>query len=389
MNDQVPAHFSKPSRNVGAAAREGLTSAMPPHISLRNGRFALVDAGGQRYPWTELHIDVVLFDANPHKSKRYFEGDYDPNSGKPPTCYSDNGVAPSRNAQTPQARTCAECRWSGWNSAVSKLTGKGIPACQDRKKLAAYPVDDEADMAYLLDVPPTSLNALQTYSDFVGTVTVPGGSRKADLPDFVTRISFEDQGNAQFKLKFEAVEWINVEMAGRCEQIFQAGVSEVLVNKTDQPYQGALPAPAAQAQIAQQTTTIGNPAPAGPTLRVGATSAASPQPSLDEPGKSRRGGTRQGAGRPRKPVGETFSANQQAAEPARTTAPLDGEVMPPAGASPREQGTPIPAFLLRSREAAQGAAPAGNGAVNEPATAQPHEALKAGLGAAFNLPIRK
>jgi hypothetical protein len=351
MSEQLPTRFSKPSRDVAADARAGLGSSLPPHISLLGGRFALVDAGGERYPWPKTHIDVVIFDANKHKSKRYYPDGYDADNTSPPVCFSDNGEAPSANAQDPQARTCHECPKAAWNSAVSKMTGKGIPACQDRKKFAVYVVDDKADMAYLLDIPPTSLKASKTYSDMVCSMSVPGGARSADLPDVITRISFSDQAGEQFQLKFETVAWINDAIGDRCDELFNSGVSAMLVNKSDKPFQGALPPPPVYAQVTQQQQE-----PPPPNY----TQAKQPEQQEDPPSRG-RGGARAGAGRkPKAP-------------------PLEGEVIQP-GPVARDQGAPIPDFLLRSREQQ------GNGATE---TAAPHPGMKASLDAAMSLPIRK
>jgi len=68
---------------------------MPPHISIKNGRFALVDAGGNRFNANMVdqqlgfYIDVVVADANNNRSKIYFGREYVDGDDNPPLCWSE------------------------------------------------------------------------------------------------------------------------------------------------------------------------------------------------------------------------------------------------------------------------------------------------------------
>src|SRR6185437_10452546 len=104
-----------------------------------------------------LSLDVVIVSANKNASRQYYDPNkpYDPTNSEGPLCWSDNGIGPSKACQQPQAATCASCPQAVWGSAVSKMTGKPIPACSTRKKLAV--LVGGQDGMFLLVVPPDSL----------------------------------------------------------------------------------------------------------------------------------------------------------------------------------------------------------------------------------------
>ena len=105
-------------RAVSAALLSDLGPGMHPRVSIRGGQFALVDAAGMRYgapvllqntaQGQKLVMLAIIVGSNPKKSRVFYADKYDPDSPGPPDCYSDNGLAPSSNSSTPQARTCAE-----------------------------------------------------------------------------------------------------------------------------------------------------------------------------------------------------------------------------------------------------------------------------------------
>jgi hypothetical protein len=112
---------------------------LPPHVSIKDNRFTLVDGAGTRHPLNTLSLDCVVLDLNEKMSRIYYDPNepYDPDSPAVPLCFSDNGVAPSVRAREPQAKSCKPdregvngCRWSVWGSATSKVTGQEVPACR-------------------------------------------------------------------------------------------------------------------------------------------------------------------------------------------------------------------------------------------------------------------
>ncbi len=292
--NEVSIFASRRTRGLAQAAVSGISAGLPPHVSIKGNRFALVDAGGTRYPWPQMTLPVVIIDANPQVSKLYYANPYDPNADDmPPDCFADNGVAPSRNAASPQARTCAECQWNAWGSSVSKMTGKGVKACSDRKKIAVLVVGDTAGIPYQLQVPPATLKNLKNYSDMVGSHPAPGTQRQLDLSDVLTTISFVDGVNGI--MDFKATGYITPELGAAIDIVWDSGVTDKLVGKDDMPRTGELPAPQAAPQLQAP-----RPLPAQPAAQPVAPfptqqQAALPAQPAEEP---KRGGRRPGAGRP-------------------------------------------------------------------------------------------
>lgn len=367
--------FNRPGvRPVSEAVTANLGAGAHPRISIKGGRFTLIDAGGTKHPWPSLKLPIIVVGANPEKSKVYYAGKFDPNSDVvvPPTCYSDNGIGPSKNAPQPQARTCAECPLGAW-----KADGTGKD-CNDKKKLAVIVVGDTAQMVYELQIPPASLKALHKHAGLVGSSTVPDGDRNADLCDIVTNVSFvPDEVGI---LQFDAVAWIDSvgpdnqlyngtapdggeAIAARIDTIMNSDHWKSLVGMNDVPWQTpALVAPAPQQALPAPTGAYAGPAgvpptepraafPANPAPVATLPARAAPVPSEPASPPSRRGGARTGAGRPK--------AEPQVIPP--TQAPFQQ-----AGA-PAASETPIPSFLQR----APATASAPNSAPNGPAFAAP------------------
>ena len=187
-------------RTVSSALLSDLGPGMHPRVSIRGGQFALVDAAGMRYgapvllqntpQGQKLVMLAIIVGSNPKKSRVFYADKYDPDNPGPPDCYSDNGLAPSSNSSTPQARTCAECQWSKWGSDTSVLSGKKTKACNEKKKIAIIVVNDTTGLSYELQIPPATLKNMAIYASKVAAQSPPGESRKADVSDFVTAISF-------------------------------------------------------------------------------------------------------------------------------------------------------------------------------------------------------
>jgi len=252
MNTSVPSIFAK-NRGVSRDAVADLGPGMHPRISIQGSRFTLIDAGGAKAPWNGFQLPVIVIGANPKKSKVYYDGPFDPTNPGPPTCYSDNGVAPSINASRKMARTCGECRLGGWGSAQSSLTGKDTKACQDKKKIAVRVIGDPNRLVYELQVPPASLKIFTQYAMDVEKHTTPDNSRKADISDVVTVIYFKQE--AVGILQFHQLGWISnldaadgwhpsgspdggLAIAQEIDQIVEGNIIDDLIGLNDKPFGG-------------------------------------------------------------------------------------------------------------------------------------------------------
>lgn len=345
---EVPAFLlNRRKPGIAKAIVESFGTAMPPHVSIKNNRFTLVDGAGNTKPIETLHLDAVVVDMNQKMTKIYYADSYDPDQRLAPNCYSDNGVGPSSRAREPQAPTCAACPKAVWGSATSKITGKGIPACANGIKLAIMVPGDASSLCYMLRVPPNSIGNVKAYGKMM--LDVPD----YDITDVITRITFAD--DIQGTLEFKPIGIID-EAIGAIQDKFWENekMLAALVGRDDVPYTGQIAAQEAPKQLAP------------PAQQPGMGFAASVSPaSIQELQQAAQEPTRK-PGRPRK----------QPTEPAA-----------PAQAAPADDGMPkIPAFLARAREQAP---PAANGPTPQfgiQATAQaPNSELDDALAKAFSI----
>ena len=352
MTDNLPSIFDRKSRR-------GLTEAalaniggglMPPQVSIRGGRFALIDAGGMRTPLTTMHMDCLIIDINQNKSKLFWGEDqkYDPNNAdpSPPICFSDNGVSASADAQDPQSATCAECKWNAWGSSINEQTGANRKACSDRKKAAILALGDPTRTVYQLQIPPASLKGFATYSGKLQAMLTPDRKYKCDMDDVVTRVTFADGQTGV--LQFNAVAWLSSVMdtqnglalalqggqavqaadggqavGGLIDQIVNSGATDVIVNRSDKPWRGT-PSAALAAVGGQPQPLLSGLKPATESssgfTTVPLPAALPSRPLQPQPltgnGRS-HGGARPGAGRPRtkKQAAAPQAAPQQEASP--------------------------------------------------------------------------
>jgi hypothetical protein len=243
---------------------ETLGAGSVPYLSIAGGAFTLKNSmGAQRIgamdPTVGLYIDVCIMDQNEHMSKIFYEEDFQAGQTeyKPPECFSHNGIGPSIQSAKPQARTCAECQWFAWNSAISSFSGKGVKACADAQMLALMFPDD--NQIWLLRVPPNSLKNLKNYRESLVRMT-------GDMRDLVTRIWFE-QGKIG-SLKFQAVSYLDEKSAAIRNQLLKARLTDTVVGRNDKPRpaDAALPPPVQPqpAPVQSQAFLSAQPAPVQP-----------------------------------------------------------------------------------------------------------------------------
>lgn len=289
MADNLPAFLqTRTSAKIAETMAPNLGVGTPPYVSIKENRLTLIDASGDSEPVVTIdqktgipYLDACIIDTGPHSSRQYYAKAYDPNSAVPPNCWSDNGVGPSVNSANPQHATCAGCPKAVWGSATSKVSGKGVPACAKKQKLAlALPGDD---VVFVLQVPPNSLENLRAYNKkFLG--------QQFDISDVITRISFE--AGVIGTLTFEPKRYIDEEMYRFREDAHKKHVTDALVGRTDVPIT-ALAAPAGgQGERPLAITSSQDAAqPAGSTKETHAGTQTPPSPgaSPSEPPKRRRG----------------------------------------------------------------------------------------------------
>jgi hypothetical protein len=319
---QLPSYLLKrQSRATTEDMVSGIGSSIPAHLSITDNRFTLVDASGNEKPVQTFHLDVCILGSNNNVSRIFYDPSkkFSKGDNTPPLCWSDNGVGPSRQSSTPQSPTCAVCPHAEWGSAVSQMTGRGIPACQSGKKLAFIVPGDADEIVYFFKVPPASLKNLQKYVKALSANSL--GGRAAEPPDVITRLEFESQG----VVKFNAAGLVDEDTFNRSEHVYATdaiaqvtGRDDVAIDPNRQlaaPVQtgGALagPAPQRMAPPAEQNLGTYQTKEHNPTLQVA-------QQALQEPSKPK--------------------ATRNKPKPADAPAPT------------AEDGMAIPGFLRRTEE---------------------------------------
>jgi len=373
-------------------AADNLGRTMPPRLSIDANRFTLVDSGGNQKPINALNLDVCFVDLNPKVSKMFWGKEYNPQEagGDIPICWSDNGVAPSSQAATPQSPQCMSCPHNVIGSAISKFTGAKIKACVDMKKLAFIVPGDPDNMIFLMTVKPGSFKNWQTYINFLKAQKFTDGS-SPDLSDVVTRLEFESQG----VLKFSPVAPVpgNQALLAQREAAWNKGTSGDIVGQNDVPYSAQIAAPAQVQQIAPPV----QPAPFTAAPSAGfSPSPATPQfqPSAGPavPVKAKRGrkagataenGFQAPVNVPANTIPQTAPFMAQSSPPPATATPTQPSVQPPAPAQAADT-LAIPAFLKREQPTTPApAAPQGFGMATP---AAPDQAMQDAIAKAFALP---
>jgi hypothetical protein len=275
--NQVPAHLARyQSRDLGSSLSKNLGATSPPHVSIANGRFTLVDAAGNEQPCSGfdqtlgVYLDACIIDANDHISRVYYAAAYDPSAARfsPPDCWSDNGVGPSVQASNPQSPTCAACPNAVWGSAVS-AKGAAIPACQMVQKLALL-IPEVPRAVFLLRVPPNSHKNLRAYNELSKRSGV-------DVSNVITRIYFD--AGVVGTLLFTGVNWIDESIAQAREEAYVEKKTDTIVGRTDVA-RPALAAPVQTQQIAspaqQLRPFVQQPGPFVPAATNPSTTTSTP-----------------------------------------------------------------------------------------------------------------
>lgn len=173
-----------------------------PTLSIKGKVFTITKEGVKRIVTkpddddeVAQHLGVVFLRANMNAktfyTKKYEEGESDKTL---PTCYSQDGIEPSSNAQDPQAKKCAICPQNQWGSKVSDA-GKEGKLCQDNARIAVSAPDNLDPM--LLRVPPASLKPLREMLKVIA-------ARKVPYNAVVVKMAF-DREAATPKLTFKPV----------------------------------------------------------------------------------------------------------------------------------------------------------------------------------------
>lgn len=254
----LPAHLAnRQQRQLVDNAFAGMAGSLPAHISIRANRFTLVGADGARQTLDTTYLHVCFIDVSEAIGKLYYAYEYQDGSDDPPTCWSANGVTPSREAAERQARTCAECQWNVRGSDTSKLSGKAIKACRDEKwtavTLASVDIAAQGQVTGMRPLYPDVLWQLRitpgSFKNWRGFVE-RCKSQQADMSLLVTRVAFEPDKNGV--LTFQPVSWIDATIADIRDKAWASNVTDALVGRGEALPALEAPACALQAPAAER-----------------------------------------------------------------------------------------------------------------------------------------
>jgi hypothetical protein len=141
MSIELPEHLR--TGPLAEAAKQSLKDAQSmasasnsvPRISLKGREFHLMVDGEEVAKFRD-YLDVVVIGVEPDAGrmiKTFYAGGYQAGAKEPPTCASDDGIAPSPWVQNKQAQTCQTCPKNQFGSAKGP-SGKATKACRDSKR---------------------------------------------------------------------------------------------------------------------------------------------------------------------------------------------------------------------------------------------------------------
>lgn len=234
---KLPAYLSDRAA-LSAINDEIVTHAGFPVLSIKGKVFTLVKDGERKVLTREDDPDEILQSltvavarANTNSrvfyAKAYSEDDAE---AAKPDCMSNDGVAPSADARTPQAKKCAVCPHAVWGTGKE---GKGT-ACAVNTRLAIVdPESTEAPEPYLLRVPAGSK------ANFAEIVKV---AKKRGVPynSLALKISFDPTAPAP-KLMFKLVGFVSDDVYAKINALYADETVLDIVGLG--PQRQALPAP--------------------------------------------------------------------------------------------------------------------------------------------------
>ncbi len=197
------------------------------------------DPGSLDDPEPATNIMLVILRAN-DKARTYYEKSFSEQADQEkakPTCFSNDGVAPSDHSVNKQSDKCATCKWAVFGSAIKQdgTAGKGT-RCASIAKLAVANAD-ALDKPMQLRVPPTSLRPMRDAIDVL---------RKRNLayPIAIMRVGFVPE-EASPLLTFRPVGLLPKDQAKAALGMREDSVVRAICGLDERaPAQAAAPTPA-------------------------------------------------------------------------------------------------------------------------------------------------
>jgi len=164
-------------------------------------------------------ISVVILRSNKGVARTYYKTKYVEGSDEAPSCYSNDGVRPSMEAEDRQAKSCAACPHSKWGSVITE-SGKKGKACSEVKRLAVAPAGQLND-PMLLRIPPTSLKSWDQY-------VMSLAKRGLNPTHMITKVGFDSSVSHQL-LTWKPMNFVNEEMVTEINETAEMAVIEQII----------------------------------------------------------------------------------------------------------------------------------------------------------------
>lgn len=111
----------------------------------------LLDEDGNAVP----SIEVIVLNANPRRSRTFYDGKFVDGESKAPDCSSYDGKRPASEVENPQSASCETCAMSVKGSRTNEK-GEPVTACQLRQRIVVIPSNDLSYDALLMNMASTS-----------------------------------------------------------------------------------------------------------------------------------------------------------------------------------------------------------------------------------------
>jgi len=351
--NQLPAYLqgeaAQKLAELNAKALGGIRAGGFPRISIKGGKFAVVENGERSLVKDDnglplMQLEVVIIDASPYISKTFYEGPYEEGSDLEPDCSSDDGVTPNPDVPNRQSSACAICPQNVWGSKITPQ-GKESKACSDTKRLVVVPTGDLTSRVVALIVTPASL---REWAQYVKTLE----NRSIPIVACSTRVTFDPDAafpklNFGFARFLSETEFNHVQSRADTDE-----VKNIISTRRVVPIAPTQAAPAPQSLLEKVTQAAA----------AAVTQAAQPE-------------EKRGRGRPRKePVAETPTPTPKPAPPPE---PQPAPATPP-GVDPEQ----YKAFLAfqEAQKKAQGEPPAPKASEPQSTSAPPASKTAAAFG---------
>jgi len=302
------------TRAIANSIAGGLTggSGFGNRLSLLGNRFHFIKNGVDVGTIKTEHLDVVMIAANPHVSRIYFAGQYDPNVKAAPDCYSIDGKVPEADSPQRQSDKCMTCPQNVKGSAV-RGNNKAKACAYKKRVIVVAPDAIDSDM-FALDVNALSLfgddrpaQNLYNLKSYIETLA----AHQMMAVKLVTRLTFDDQSSVP-KLFFSPINMLTPEQWEMVKsRIKDDAIQQMLSDVINENEVGTVNPEAVKApsQLAP------NQAPANPV--AARATPSSPDPTVQPEAPKTRGRPR---GTTAQPTNGNGAANTAAAANAMTQA---------------------------------------------------------------------